>query len=144
MIRRPPRSTRTDTLFPYTTLFRSALLVGDILRHAAATEIMPRFQRLAGLQVREKASAFDVVTDADEAAEEVIAATLQRAFPSARIIGEEAAAKDPKLLDSIATADLAFIIDPIDGTKNFTAGLPLFGVMAAATIRGEEIGRAHV
>src|SRR3546814_15947690 len=28
MIRRPPRSTRTDTLFPYTTLFRSAALVG--------------------------------------------------------------------------------------------------------------------
>src|SRR3546814_100074 len=135
----------TRTPFPAMPLTRKdALLVGDILRHAAATEIMPRFQRLAGLQVREKASAFDVVTDADEAAEEVIAATLQRAFPSARIIGEEAAAKDPKLLDSIATADLAFIIDPIDGTKNFTAGLPLFGVMAAATIRGEEIGRAHV
>src|SRR3546814_15907795 len=32
MIRRPPRSTRTDTLFPYTTLFRSAgLLVGELL-----------------------------------------------------------------------------------------------------------------
>src|SRR3546814_1201629 len=35
MIRRPPRSTRTDTLFPYTTLFRSAP-VGDGRRHAAA------------------------------------------------------------------------------------------------------------
>src|SRR3546814_10090555 len=31
MIRRPPRSTRTDTLFPYTTLFRSAVLSGIIL-----------------------------------------------------------------------------------------------------------------
>src|SRR3546814_1746492 len=30
MIRRPPRSTRTDTLFPYTTLFRSLLLVGEL------------------------------------------------------------------------------------------------------------------
>src|SRR3546814_1012318 len=29
MIRRPPRSTRTDTLFPYTTLFRSANAAGD-------------------------------------------------------------------------------------------------------------------
>src|SRR3546814_16230964 len=29
MIRRPPRSTRTDTLFPYTTLFRSIVLIGD-------------------------------------------------------------------------------------------------------------------
>src|SRR3546814_11636661 len=32
MIRRPPRSTRTDTLFPYTTLFRSAKEVGDLTR----------------------------------------------------------------------------------------------------------------
>src|SRR3546814_20842208 len=30
MIRRPPRSTRTDTLFPYTTLFRSRLRIGDL------------------------------------------------------------------------------------------------------------------
>src|SRR3546814_20404569 len=35
MIRRPPRSTRTDTLFPYTTLFRSALLVDDVERRLA-------------------------------------------------------------------------------------------------------------
>src|SRR3546814_14179548 len=32
MIRRPPRSTRTDTLFPYTTLFRSALKAKDLIR----------------------------------------------------------------------------------------------------------------
>src|SRR3546814_19194378 len=47
MIRRPPRSTRTDTLFPYTTLFRSAYgdrtLPGDKSRHAA-----PRFDFLVG------------------------------------------------------------------------------------------------
>src|SRR3546814_7861569 len=34
MIRRPPRSTRTDTLFPYTTLFRSRHLVGEALHDA--------------------------------------------------------------------------------------------------------------
>src|SRR3546814_13329587 len=39
MIRRPPRSTRTDTLFPYTTLFRSALpYIGRHVRHAARTD----------------------------------------------------------------------------------------------------------
>src|SRR3546814_9196788 len=32
MIRRPPRSTRTDTLFPYTTLFRSVTLEEDLIR----------------------------------------------------------------------------------------------------------------
>src|SRR3546814_8497077 len=36
MIRRPPRSTRTDTLFPYTTLFRSAIKVSELLQPALA------------------------------------------------------------------------------------------------------------
>src|SRR3546814_10241106 len=31
MIRRPPRSTRTDTLFPYTTLFRSVVIAGKAM-----------------------------------------------------------------------------------------------------------------
>src|SRR5690348_1842859 len=59
------------------------------------------------------------------------------AFPNAIVIGEEGTHKDPALLQLIAAAELAFIVDPTDGTKNFTANLPLFGVMAAATVRGE-------
>src|SRR3546814_4983350 len=46
MIRRPPRSTRTDTLFPYTTLFRSAHPAGHLVRQAAAG----RFRRVLLLQ----------------------------------------------------------------------------------------------
>src|SRR3546814_4370470 len=38
MIRRPPRSTRTDTLFPYTTLFRSAFLAARAVQPSAATK----------------------------------------------------------------------------------------------------------
>src|SRR3546814_16263793 len=38
MIRRPPRSTRTDTLFPYTTLFRSVELIGAVQLHAPLGE----------------------------------------------------------------------------------------------------------
>src|SRR4029078_2605002 len=41
------------------------------------------------------------------------------------------------LLDTLSESDLAFVVDPVDGTKNFSAGLPLFGVMAAALQRGE-------
>src|SRR5215210_4575188 len=105
---------------------------------------MPRFQRVTDEQVREKSSRFDVVTDADEAAERVIAASLAAVFPAGFVIGEEAAAKDDTLIGRIATADLAFILDPIDGTKNFAAGLPLFGVMVAATVRGEVVlGAIH-
>ncbi len=121
-----------------------ALRIGDILSRAAQAEIMPRFRRLADGQVREKSSRFDVVTDADEAAERAIAAGLAAAFPAGLVIGEEATAKDDTLIGKIATADLAFILDPIDGTKNFVAGLPLFGVMVAAAVRGEVVlGAVH-
>src|SRR3546814_19560465 len=43
MIRRPPRSTRTDTLFPYTTLFRSVL---DVLRLVGGHSCGPFFSYL--------------------------------------------------------------------------------------------------
>ena len=43
----------------------------------------------------------------------------------------------PSLLGRLAGAPLAFVVDPVDGTANFAAGLPLFGVMAAAIVRGE-------
>lgn len=121
-----------------------AAAIGEILARAGRAEIMPRFQRLRDGQVRQKTSAFDVVTDADEAAEQAISAALRARFPDALIVGEEAAETDPGLIGRIADADLAFIIDPIDGTRNFVAGLPLFGVMAAATVRGEVVlGAIH-
>jgi fructose-1,6-bisphosphatase/inositol monophosphatase family enzyme len=121
-----------------------ALRIGEVLAEAARTQIMPRFRNLRDSEVRRKTSAFDVVTDADEAAEQAIAAALKRLFPGALVIGEEGAARDSGLLDQIDSAELAFIVDPIDGTKNFVSGLPLFGVMAAATMRGEVVlGAIH-
>jgi fructose-1,6-bisphosphatase/inositol monophosphatase family enzyme len=116
-----------------------ALRIGEILSRAALTEIMPRFGRLSAAQVREKSSRFDVVTDADEAAEAVISAALEALYPGAVIIGEEAASRDHSLLDALGTAELAFVLDPLDGTKNFASGMPLFGVMAAAMLRGEVV-----
>ena len=100
---------------------------------------MPRFGALTAAQVREKSSRFDVVTDADEAAEQAIAVALATAYPGAVVVGEEATAKNGSLLDAIGTADLAFVLDPLDGTKNFASGLPLFGIMAAATVHGEVV-----
>ena len=123
---------------------KDAVRVGDILARAAEAEIMPRFRTLSADQVKQKSSSFDLVTEADEAAEEAISKELAAAFPGSVIIGEEAAAKNPDIVSGIADAELAFIIDPIDGTKNFVAGLPLFGSMIAATVRGEIVfGAIH-
>src|SRR3546814_20172338 len=48
MIRRPPRSTRTDTLFPYTTLFRSAIVIGTATSDAGANAIGERLSASGG------------------------------------------------------------------------------------------------
>ena len=112
----------------------------SILRDAARVEIMPRFRGTVPKRTREKSSRQDLVTDADEAAEASITAALLAAFPGCAVIGEEATARDPSLLDALGEPDLAFIVDPIDGTKNFASNLPLFGVMAAVLRRGEVVG----
>src|SRR3546814_3009095 len=61
MIRRPPRSTRTDTLFPYTTLFRSALAVAGFLRRhgfALCRRLQVFFQVPAGIAGRHLGDVF--------------------------------------------------------------------------------------
>jgi len=116
---------------------RAASDVAALLREAARGEIMPRFRRLAPEVVRAKSGPLDLVTDADEAAERVIEAGLAVRFPGCVVVGEEAASADPGLLARLKDADLAFVVDPVDGTANFAAGLPLFGCMAAAIVRGE-------
>src|SRR3546814_11358738 len=57
MIRRPPRSTRTDTLFPYTTLFRSlhlAVDLADVQLHARESFLHPRLRLRLALQLRRR------------------------------------------------------------------------------------------
>ena len=118
---------------------RDALAVDELLREAAAAEILPRFRNLATDAVRQKSSPMDLVTDADEAAEVMITAALGKAFPRAIVIGEEATERNRSLLARLADAELAFVIDPVDGTKNFASGLTLFGVMASVVSRGEVV-----
>jgi len=110
-----------------------------ILAETAQTEVMPRFRNLPEGAVRGKSSPRDLVTDADEAAERLIAARLFKLHPGAVLIGEEASARNPALLNMLVDADLAFLIDPIDGTRNYVAGLPLFGMMIASCHRGDVI-----
>lgn len=116
--------------------------LSDILRAASAAEIMPRFRNLAPAAIRSKSGPLDLVTDADEAAEAAITTALTRAFPGALVVGEEATARNPSLLDGLSEAPLAFVVDPVDGTANYAAGLPLFGCMAAALMHGEVVASA--
>ncbi len=112
----------------------------DLLRMAAQRDILPRFRKLGADAIQQKTSSIDLVTEADVLAEKYITAELRVKFPDALVIGEEAVSEDRTLLDGLATAGLAFVIDPIDGTFNFARGVPLFGVMCAVVENGATTG----
>ena len=111
----------------------------DLLLQVADAEILPLFRRLGAHDVRSKTSALDLVTVADEAAERVLTRELRQRFPGALVVGEEAVSADPSLLDALADADFAITIDPVDGTRNFAAGLAVFAVMVGFISKGRPV-----
>ena len=102
-----------------------------LLRRVSQTEIMPRFRKLAAGDIRTKSGPLDPVTVADEAAETALAAGLRALFPGVNVIGEEAVAGEPALLARLGAPGPVWVIDPIDGTANYAADLPLFGSILA-------------
>ena len=115
------------------------MTLANILRDAARAEALPRFRRLDASMVHTKTEAIDLVTEADIGTEEVIKAAIAAWMPEALFVGEESVAADPALLTRLATSELAVVVDPIDGTANYAAGLPLFATMAAVVSGGETV-----
>ena len=112
--------------------------VADVLRMAAATVVMPRFAALQPGDIEMK-SVNEPVTIADREAEAIIGRALLSLVPHARIVGEEACAADPALVEHLGEGTV-WIIDPIDGTANFAAGRAPFAMMVALLSNGETIG----
>ncbi len=106
---------------------------------AAEAEVLPRFGRLSQHHIRTKTGATDLVTEGDEAAERHLRHALSDLLPEAMFLGEESVAADPTLLDRLADAELAIVVDPIDGTANYAAGMPLFNVVLAVTQKGKAV-----
>jgi fructose-1,6-bisphosphatase/inositol monophosphatase family enzyme len=102
-----------------------------LLRDVAAAEILPRFRKLGREDVRTKSGPLDPVTVADEAAERALNAGFKALFPGDDVMGEEAVSADFSLLKRLQAPGRVWVIDPIDGTANYAAELPLFGVIVA-------------
>lgn len=109
--------------------------VAALMRRVAREAILPRYQALAEHEVIAKA-ANDMVTIADTEAEALLAEGLSAILPNAAIVGEEAVHADPALMSRLDTG-LCWIIDPVDGTNNFAAGKPPFGIILALSDGGE-------
>lgn len=115
--------------------------VQALMREAAERAILPHYRVLAAHEIVTK-SANDVMTDvvtiADHEAETILGEGLARLLPEASIVGEEAVEADPAVLERLGDA-LCWIIDPLDGTNNFAAGKPPFGILIALAEYGETI-----
>lgn len=109
------------------------------MAEVAATEIMPRFRNLAVDDVEMK-GANDPVTVADKAAEAALTERLTVLFPGSVVIGEEGVAADPTILSRFGGDHDVWVIDPIDGTRNFTEGRPEFAVMIALVRDKQTVG----
>ncbi len=105
------------------------------MRETAAAEVLPRLGNLAPGEITEKRPG-ETVTPADTAAEAMLARLLPQIAPAV-VVGEEGVETDPSLLGRIAGPDPVWIVDPVDGTANFSKGLSRFG-MIVAYVRGGE------
>ena len=110
-----------------------------LVRRTARREVLPRFRDLSPEAVRAKSRRDDLVTDADLAAESMIARGAAEILPGALIVGEEGVAQDARVLDRLDEAGTALVIDPIDGTWNYANGLATFGMLLAVLVDGETV-----
>ncbi|MCW8377517.1 inositol monophosphatase family protein [Streptomyces justiciae] len=119
----------TETIDEF--LARHSADVEEAVRKAAAAEIMPRFRRLAAHEVDEKSGPHDLVTDADRLAEQYLTEVLGALLPGSVVVGEEAVHADPASYDAICGDAPVWIVDPVDGTRQFVHGDPGFCTLIA-------------
>jgi myo-inositol-1(or 4)-monophosphatase len=101
------------------------------LARAAGKITLEHFGRVDRLTKTHSTTTDEAVTEADRAAQRLIVTGLRRRFPDDGIIGEESDAGDSITNDPPKKGSRVWVIDPIDGTNNFIAGLPNYCVCIA-------------
>jgi len=103
----------------------------DLLAEAARKQTLPRF-RVGADVVNKEAGGFDPVTEGDRAAEIAIRTLIEEHFPDHGILGEEHGSVG---LDR----EYVWVIDPIDGTRAFISGVPVWGTLIGLYRNGEAV-----
>ncbi|MFE0700295.1 inositol monophosphatase family protein [Streptomyces sp. NPDC058872] len=111
--------------------------VEEAVRKAAAAEITPRFRQLASDEIIEKNGPHDLVTVADRAAEAHLTRSLTALLPGSVVVGEEAVHADPTVYEALRGDAPVWIVDPVDGTRQFVHGDPAFCTLVALAHHGE-------
>ncbi len=111
--------------------------VAAAIAEIAETEIASRFGRLKDEHIDTKTGPNDFVTEADHAAEAALEKALKGIYPGAGFIGEESVAADPSLVHALEGDGVFWIVDPLDGTRNFVEGHSEYGSIVALVENGE-------
>ncbi|MEM6585712.1 MAG: inositol monophosphatase [Pseudomonadota bacterium] len=110
--------------------------IRDLLRFAARGSMLPRYRALKDDEIEMK-GVDDPVTIVDREVEAFLSEALTKLAPGVAIVGEEAAAANPAVLDALSSQ--CWIIDPLDGTSNFAKGEGHFGIIIALADAGEPV-----
>ncbi|RAK58898.1 histidinol-phosphatase [Phenylobacterium hankyongense] len=102
------------------------------LNAAAAGAILPLFRADHGLIDKGGAKGFDPVTEADKGAERAIRQLIAERYPEHGVIGEEYGEDRPD-------AEWVWVLDPVDGTRAFIAGLPLWCTLIGLRHEGRPV-----
>lgn len=110
--------------------------VASFIRACADDIVLPAFRNLDAIEIGLKGPN-DVVTETDIAAEAFLTPKLLDLLPGSVVVGEETAGAEAVWRETLGSAPAVWLIDPIDGTANFAAGIPLFGIMVALVEHGQ-------
>jgi myo-inositol-1(or 4)-monophosphatase len=113
--------------------------LSEIVKTAARQELLPRFART---QQQLKADG-SIVTEADHAMQRALQTALQTRWPRIAFLGEEMSAPQQERILA-ASQQGVWIVDPLDGTSNFSVGIPCFAVSIALILAGKiELGLVY-
>lgn len=111
--------------------------VDAVVRQVAADEILPRWRRLGESDVVEKTGPHDLVTVADQRVEERLSRELTALLPGSVVVGEEAVHANPAAYEALRGERPVWIVDPVDGTRQFVRGEDRFATLVALARHGE-------
>lgn len=111
----------------------NAILADAILMARGAGEVQLQFFRSNELEIATKQNDFDVVTAADKASERLLVDCINRLYPDHSILTEESG------YSSHGNREWEWVIDPLDGTTNYSSGLPWFNVSIGVKHNGKTV-----
>jgi myo-inositol-1(or 4)-monophosphatase len=112
--------------------FKTLLSLAHDLADRSGAVILPHFRKPIEVSNKAGANAFDPVTKADRAAEKAIAKLIRARAPDHGLVGEEYGAER-------AGSPYQWVVDPIDGTRSFITGSPMWGTLIGLLHEGDPI-----